>query len=167
MCPLKWKYHIFLWKKFIKVNSYRTTRIFIGSVIYIWWYLQLDPYFFYICWYLQLDPYFFTFADMCTPVELMDLGCIVPSVCQKVLKVTPSRRITVKSFLLISKSKTLTQQFTYIFWYCIYPRRMILFQIWFSSISLFLLVSFSIPSHVLAVHLAVEHWKDGIITWNM
>ena len=39
---------------------------------------------------------------------------------------------------------------------------MILFQIWFSSISLFLLVSFSIPSHVLAVHLAVKHWKDGI-----
>ena len=54
------------------------------------------------------------------------------------------------------------QQSTYIFWYYIHPRRMILFQIRFSSISLFLLVSFSIPSHVLAVHLAVEHWKDGI-----
>ena len=126
-------------------------------------YLQLDTYLIYIWWYLQLDPYFFIFADMCTPVELLDLGCIVPSVCQKVLKVTPGRRKTIIFvFTLIWKSKTPTQQSTYIFRYCIHPRRMILFQIRFSSISLFLLVSFSIPSHVLAVHLAVEHWKDGI-----
>ena len=146
------------------MNSYRTTRIFIGSVAWKNMYLQLDTYLIYIWWYLQLDPYFFTFADMCTPVELLDLGCIVPSVCQKVLKVTPGRRKTIIFvFTLISKSKTPTQQSTYIFrLHCIHPRRMILFQIWFSSISLFLLVSFSIPSHVLAVHLAVEHWKDGI-----
>ena len=98
------KISYFSLKKFIKVNYYRTTRIFIGSVAWKNMYLQLDTYLIYIWWYLQLDPYFFIFADMCTPVELLDLGCIVPSVCQKVLKVTPGRRITVKSFLLMWKS---------------------------------------------------------------